>query len=217
MKKSANKLPLDTRGRILQAAFVEFYVNGFQGGGINNIIENDVHPQQYDQVAQRGLLIQKKGYPYITDIEKGAAVQLYFQKPADQFLSAGCIYHFALLSRLRTAGDYRYGYGIILSAHRMAGGESSAETNFCLSYQIGAGRCRGPALQIFCGPDRAFYRFVLDMDVAERTERSPGDQFHRGTTAKLPQSFCLPADGRCSELGRYLGILLAHHFPQLDT
>ena len=39
MKKSANKLPLDTRGRILQAAFVEFYVNGFQGGGINNIIE----------------------------------------------------------------------------------------------------------------------------------------------------------------------------------
>src|SRR5438046_10737717 len=39
MKKSANKLPLDTRGRILHAAFVEFYVNGFQGGGINNIIE----------------------------------------------------------------------------------------------------------------------------------------------------------------------------------
>src|SRR5260370_31529876 len=132
---------------------------------------------------------------------------------------SGCIFHLALLSRLRTAGDYRYGSGIVLSAHRMAGGESLAETELYLDHQIGAGRCRSPALQIFCGPNRAFHRFVLDMDVAERTERSPGDQLRRrrAIAAWLAQSFCLPADGRCSELGRYLGILLAHHFPQSDT
>ena len=39
MKKSANKAVSDTRGRIVLAAFDEFYKNGFQGSSINHIIE----------------------------------------------------------------------------------------------------------------------------------------------------------------------------------
>jgi AcrR family transcriptional regulator len=39
MKKTANRAPQDTRRKILHAAFEEFYRNGFQGGGINNIVE----------------------------------------------------------------------------------------------------------------------------------------------------------------------------------
>jgi AcrR family transcriptional regulator len=38
MKKTAKKRP-DTRGRILLAAYEEFYCHGFQGGSINRIIE----------------------------------------------------------------------------------------------------------------------------------------------------------------------------------
>jgi TetR/AcrR family transcriptional regulator, transcriptional repressor for nem operon len=39
MKKTATKAPEDTRGRILKAAFDEFYRNGFQGGSLNRIVE----------------------------------------------------------------------------------------------------------------------------------------------------------------------------------
>jgi AcrR family transcriptional regulator len=39
MKKSANRPPLDTRGRILNAAYDAFYRNGYQSTGINDIIK----------------------------------------------------------------------------------------------------------------------------------------------------------------------------------
>jgi len=38
MKTSAKRSPENTRGKILQAAFDEFYKNGFQGGSINRIV-----------------------------------------------------------------------------------------------------------------------------------------------------------------------------------
>jgi len=39
MKLTATKAPGNTRRRILQAAFEEFYKNGFQGGSLNHIVE----------------------------------------------------------------------------------------------------------------------------------------------------------------------------------
>src|SRR6266850_540936 len=39
MKETLNKAPEDTRGRILKAAFEEFYRNGFQGGSLNHIVD----------------------------------------------------------------------------------------------------------------------------------------------------------------------------------
>ena len=39
MKVSATRAPEVTRDRILQAAFSEFYRNGFQGGSLNRIVE----------------------------------------------------------------------------------------------------------------------------------------------------------------------------------
>jgi AcrR family transcriptional regulator len=39
MKMSAAKAPENTRQKILQAAFGEFYKNGFQGGSLNHIVE----------------------------------------------------------------------------------------------------------------------------------------------------------------------------------
>lgn len=39
MKMAATSKPEDTRRRILEAAFTEFYKNGFQGGSINRIVE----------------------------------------------------------------------------------------------------------------------------------------------------------------------------------
>jgi TetR/AcrR family transcriptional repressor of nem operon len=39
MKMTAGKAPEDTRRRILQAAFEEFYKNGFQGGSLNHIVD----------------------------------------------------------------------------------------------------------------------------------------------------------------------------------
>jgi len=39
MKGTLNKAPEDTRGRILKAAFEEFYRNGFQGGSLNHIVD----------------------------------------------------------------------------------------------------------------------------------------------------------------------------------
>jgi AcrR family transcriptional regulator len=38
MKATATRSPENTRGKILQAAFDEFYKNGFQGGSINRIV-----------------------------------------------------------------------------------------------------------------------------------------------------------------------------------
>jgi TetR/AcrR family transcriptional repressor of nem operon len=38
MKTTATRTPENTRGKILQAAFDEFYRNGFQGGSINRIV-----------------------------------------------------------------------------------------------------------------------------------------------------------------------------------
>src|SRR5437870_237010 len=38
MKTTAKRSPENTRGKILQAAFDEFYKNGFQGGSINGIV-----------------------------------------------------------------------------------------------------------------------------------------------------------------------------------
>jgi AcrR family transcriptional regulator len=38
MNATPAKLPKDTRGRILTAAFEEFYRNGFQGGSLNQIV-----------------------------------------------------------------------------------------------------------------------------------------------------------------------------------
>jgi TetR/AcrR family transcriptional regulator, transcriptional repressor for nem operon len=38
MKAIATRAPENTRGKILQAAFHEFYKNGFQGGSINHIV-----------------------------------------------------------------------------------------------------------------------------------------------------------------------------------
>jgi len=38
MKTTAKRSPENTRGKILQAAFDEFYKNGFQGGSINRIV-----------------------------------------------------------------------------------------------------------------------------------------------------------------------------------
>src|SRR5258708_38337419 len=38
MKETLNKAPENTRGRILKAAFEEFYRNGFQGGSLNHIV-----------------------------------------------------------------------------------------------------------------------------------------------------------------------------------
>lgn len=40
MKMAASSKPEDTRRRILEAAFAEFYKNGFQGGSINRIVED---------------------------------------------------------------------------------------------------------------------------------------------------------------------------------
>jgi TetR/AcrR family transcriptional regulator, transcriptional repressor for nem operon len=37
--KKTRKTPEETRGRILQAAFEEFYLHGFQGGSLNRIVE----------------------------------------------------------------------------------------------------------------------------------------------------------------------------------
>jgi TetR/AcrR family transcriptional regulator, transcriptional repressor for nem operon len=39
MKTTSPKTPEDTRNRILQAAFEQFYRNGFQGGSLNQIVE----------------------------------------------------------------------------------------------------------------------------------------------------------------------------------
>jgi TetR/AcrR family transcriptional repressor of nem operon len=39
MKTTATRVPEDTRRRILKAAFVEFYRNGFQGGSLNRIVD----------------------------------------------------------------------------------------------------------------------------------------------------------------------------------
>ncbi|HSS17770.1 MAG TPA: TetR/AcrR family transcriptional regulator [Candidatus Dormibacteraeota bacterium] len=39
MKTTAIRSPENTRGRILHAAFEEFYKNGFQGGSLNRIVE----------------------------------------------------------------------------------------------------------------------------------------------------------------------------------
>src|SRR2546430_8136611 len=38
MKTTAKRSPENTRGKILQAAFDEFYKNGFQGGSLNRIV-----------------------------------------------------------------------------------------------------------------------------------------------------------------------------------
>jgi TetR/AcrR family transcriptional regulator, transcriptional repressor for nem operon len=37
--KMTAKTPIETRKRLLEAAFLEFYVNGFQGGSLNHIVE----------------------------------------------------------------------------------------------------------------------------------------------------------------------------------
>src|SRR6266508_6488652 len=39
MKTTATRAPEETRRRILNAAFVEFYRTGFQGGSINHIVD----------------------------------------------------------------------------------------------------------------------------------------------------------------------------------
>ncbi len=39
MKTTATRAPENTRGKILQAAFDEFYRNGFQGGSLNRIVD----------------------------------------------------------------------------------------------------------------------------------------------------------------------------------
>ena len=39
MKTTATRTPENTRGKILQAAFDEFYRNGFQGGSLNRIVD----------------------------------------------------------------------------------------------------------------------------------------------------------------------------------
>src|SRR5262245_3904763 len=39
MKATATRAPENTRGKILQAAFEEFYKNGFQGGSLNRIVD----------------------------------------------------------------------------------------------------------------------------------------------------------------------------------
>jgi AcrR family transcriptional regulator len=39
MKATATRAPENTRGKILQAAFNEFYKNGFQGGSLNRIVD----------------------------------------------------------------------------------------------------------------------------------------------------------------------------------
>ncbi len=39
MKATATRAPENTRGKILQAAFDEFYRNGFQGGSLNRIVD----------------------------------------------------------------------------------------------------------------------------------------------------------------------------------
>ena len=39
MKTAATRSPENTRGKILQAAFGEFYKNGFQGGSLNRIVD----------------------------------------------------------------------------------------------------------------------------------------------------------------------------------
>jgi TetR/AcrR family transcriptional regulator, transcriptional repressor for nem operon len=40
MKTTATRSPENTRGKILQAAFDEFYRNGFQGGSLNRIVDD---------------------------------------------------------------------------------------------------------------------------------------------------------------------------------
>src|SRR5439155_19976110 len=40
MKATATRAPENTRGKILQAAFNEFYKNGFQGGSLNRIVDD---------------------------------------------------------------------------------------------------------------------------------------------------------------------------------
>jgi len=40
MKTTATRTPENTRGKILQAAFDEFYKNGFQGGSLNRIVDD---------------------------------------------------------------------------------------------------------------------------------------------------------------------------------
>src|SRR6266508_2430271 len=39
MKATALRKPENTRRKILEAAFAEFYKNGFQGGSINHIVD----------------------------------------------------------------------------------------------------------------------------------------------------------------------------------
>src|SRR5262245_49741827 len=39
MKATATRAPENTRGKILRAAFEEFYKNGFQGGSLNRIVD----------------------------------------------------------------------------------------------------------------------------------------------------------------------------------
>ena len=39
MRTTAPKAPRNTRGKILEAAFEEFYKNGFQGGSLNRIVD----------------------------------------------------------------------------------------------------------------------------------------------------------------------------------
>src|SRR5439155_25334527 len=39
MKATSTRGPENTRGKILQAAFDEFYKNGFQGGSLNRIVD----------------------------------------------------------------------------------------------------------------------------------------------------------------------------------
>jgi TetR/AcrR family transcriptional regulator, transcriptional repressor for nem operon len=40
MKTTATRTPENTRGKILRAAFEEFYRNGFQGGSLNRIVDD---------------------------------------------------------------------------------------------------------------------------------------------------------------------------------
>src|SRR6266404_1034736 len=39
MKTTVTRTPENTRGKILEAAFDEFYKNGFQGGSLNRIVD----------------------------------------------------------------------------------------------------------------------------------------------------------------------------------
>src|SRR5436853_6714852 len=54
MKATNTRTPENTRGKILQAAFNEFYKNGFQGGSLNRIVDAAA-------TTKRALLQQFKG------------------------------------------------------------------------------------------------------------------------------------------------------------